>query len=75
LGFYPTPFYRLTNLSKKLGVNLYIKREDFSGQSLFGVNKIRKLEYLIGDAKVKGAEYVFTFVATQSNHAMQTVEA
>lgn len=75
LGFYPTPFYCLENLSEKLGINLFIKREDFSGQSLFGGNKIRKLEYLIGDAKKRGAEYIFTFGATQSNHAMQTVEA
>ncbi len=74
LGFYPTPFYKLENMSRLLGVNLYIKREDFSGQSLFGGNKIRKLEYLIGDAKKQGAEYVFTYGATQSNHAMQTVE-
>lgn len=73
LGFFPTPFYRLDNLSRKLGVELYIKRDDFTGASLFGGNKIRKLEYLIGDAKKKGAEYVFTFGATQSNHAMQTV--
>lgn len=75
LGFYPTPFYQLKNLSKQLGVTLFIKREDFSRQSLFGGNKIRKLEYLIGDAKEQGAEYIFTFGATQSNHAMQTVEA
>lgn len=75
LGFYPTPLYRLENLSKKLGISLYIKREDFSGKSLFGGNKIRKLEYLIGDAKEQGADYIFTFGATQSNHAMQTVEA
>lgn len=74
LGFYPTPFYKLENMSKLLGINLYIKREDFSGQSLFGGNKIRKLEYLIGEAKKQGAEYVFTYGATQSNHAMQTVE-
>lgn len=75
LGFYPTPLYKLERLSEKLGVNLYIKREDFSGQSLFGGNKIRKLEYLLGDAKEKGCEYIFTYGATQSNHAMQTVEA
>lgn len=74
LGFYPTPFYKLNQLSKQLGVNLYIKREDFSGQSLFGGNKIRKLEYLIGEAQKSGANYVFTYGATQSNHAMQTVE-
>lgn len=75
LGFYPTPFYKLERLSRHLGVNLFIKREDFSGKSLFGGNKIRKLEYLLGDAKRQGAEYVFTYGATQSNHAMQTVEA
>lgn len=75
LGFFPTPFYRLNHLSEELGVNLYIKRDDFTGISLFGGNKIRKLEYLIGDALERGCEYVFTFGATQSNHAMQTVSA
>ena len=75
LGFFPTPFYRLDNLSRELGVELWIKRDDFSGMNLFGGNKVRKLEYLIGDAKDHGAEYVFTYGATQSNHAMQTVTA
>ncbi|MGI6110428.1 MAG: 1-aminocyclopropane-1-carboxylate deaminase/D-cysteine desulfhydrase, partial [Eubacteriaceae bacterium] len=73
LGFFPTPFYRLDHLSDQLGVELYIKRDDFTGASLFGGNKIRKLEYLLGDAEKQGCEYVFTFGATQSNHAMQTV--
>lgn len=75
LGFFPTPFYKLENLSEDLGVNLFIKRDDFTGMNLFGGNKIRKLQYLIGDAAAKGCEYVFTFGATQSNHAMQTVSA
>ena len=75
LGFFPTPCYKLERLSEKLGVNLYIKRDDFTGMSLFGGNKIRKLEYLIGDALAQGCEYVFTYGATQSNHAMQTVTA
>ena len=52
-----------------------MKRDDLTGRSLFGGNKIRKLEYLIGDALAKGAEYVFTYGATQSNHAMQTATA
>lgn len=73
LGFFPTPLHRLDRLSEQLGVELYIKRDDFTGISLFGGNKIRKLEYLIGDAEARGCEYVFTFGATQSNHAMQTV--
>lgn len=73
LGFYPTPFYKLERLSKQLGVNLYIKRDDFSGRNLFGGNKTRKLEFLLADALEKQAEYVFTYGASQSNHAMQTV--
>ena len=75
LGFFPTPLTRLDRLSAKLGVNLYVKRDDFSGMSLFGGNKIRKLEYLLGDAVAKGCDTVFTYGATQSNHAMQTVTA
>lgn len=75
LGFFPTPFYKLERLSAQLGVNLYIKRDDFSGMNLFGGNKVRKLQYLIGDALKQNCEYVFTFGATQSNHAMQTVSA
>ncbi len=73
LGFFPTPFYRLDNLSAQLGVNLYIKRDDFTGMNLFGGNKIRKLEYLLGDAKAKGCTHAITYGATQSNHAMETV--
>ena len=75
LGFFPTPLYKLDRLSERLGVNLYVKRDDFSGMSLFGGNKIRKLEYLLGDAREKGCDTVFTYGATQSNHAMQTVTA
>ena len=75
LGFFPTPFYKLENMSKALGVNLYIKRDDFTGMNLFGGNKIRKLEFLLGDAIAKGCKAVVTYGATQSNHAMETVSA
>lgn len=73
LGFFPTPFYKLENLSKELGIELYIKRDDFTGMNLFGGNKVRKLEYLLGEAKAAGCEYAITYGATQSNHAMETV--
>lgn len=59
LGFFPTPFYRLDRLSEELGVNLFIKRDDFTGMNLFGGNKVRKLEYLLGEAKAKGCEYAY----------------
>ncbi|MBS7526301.1 D-cysteine desulfhydrase family protein [Fusibacter paucivorans] len=75
LGFFPTPLYRLDKLSNSLGVNIYIKRDDFTGANTFGGNKIRKLEYLMGDAVMKGCDTVITFGATQSNHAMQTATA
>lgn len=75
LGFFPTPLYKLENLSAELGIELYIKRDDFTGSNLFGGNKTRKLEYLIGKAKAGGCDHVFTYGAVQSNHAMQTVWA
>ena len=75
LGFFPTPLHKLERLSGLLDVNLYIKRDDFSGMSLFGGNKVRKLEYLMGDALASGCDTVITYGATQSNHAMQTVTA
>ena len=42
---------------------------------LFGGNKIRKLEYLLHDAKKQGCDTVFTYGATQSNHVMETATA
>ena len=75
LGFFPTPMYKLERLSEELDINLFIKRDDFTGMNLFGGNKIRKLEYILGDAVSQNCEYVFTYGATQSNHAMQTVSA
>ena len=75
LGFFPTPFYRLDRLSEELGVNLYVKRDDFTGITLFGGNKVRKLEYLLGDAAGKGCDPAIPYGATQSNHAMETAAA
>lgn len=75
LGFYPTHLHRLDRLSARLGVELYLKRDDLSGVNLFGGNKMRKLEFLLGDAIEKGCDTVFTYGATQSNHAMQTAAA
>lgn len=75
LGFFPTPLHRLDNLSRELGVNLWIKRDDFTGSNLYGGNKTRKLEFLMGHAREIGAEYVITYGATQSNHVMQTAWA
>lgn len=75
LGFFPTPLEKLERLSDRLGISLYIKRDDFTGINLFGGNKVRKLEYLLGQAAVDGATHAITYGATQSNHAMETAAA
>ena len=71
LGLFPTPIHRLNHLSELLGVDLWIKRDDLTGVGLGG-NKVRKLEFLLAEAKAQGAEVVFTTGGAQSNHAMLT---
>ena len=70
-GLYPTPIHKLNNISRILGTNVWIKRDDLIGVALGG-NKVRKLEFLLADAKKQGAEIVFTTGGAQSNHAMLT---
>ena len=74
LGIFPTPVHKLENISRLLGRNIYIKRDDLTGLGLGG-NKTRKLEFLLADAKALGAELVFTTGGAQSNHAMLTAAA
>ena len=71
LGVYPTPFYKLENISAKYGKNIWVKRDDLCGVALGG-NKVRKLEFLLADAKAQGCDTVFTTGGAQSNHAMLT---
>jgi 1-aminocyclopropane-1-carboxylate deaminase/D-cysteine desulfhydrase-like pyridoxal-dependent ACC family enzyme len=72
LGELPTPVQKLEKTGAKLGVNhLYIKRDDLSGR-LYGGNKVRKLEFLLGDALQKGARGVMSFGGAGSNHALAT---
>lgn len=54
--------------------NFLIKRDDLTGCELSG-NKIRKLEYILADAKKKKADIIFTCGGEQSNHARATTVA
>ena len=74
LGIFPTPIRKLENISRLLHTNVYVKRDDLTGLGLGG-NKVRKLEFLLADAKAQGAEVVFTTGGAQSNHAMLTAAA
>jgi 1-aminocyclopropane-1-carboxylate deaminase/D-cysteine desulfhydrase-like pyridoxal-dependent ACC family enzyme len=72
LGEFPTPVEPLSKLSSLLKRdNLFIKRDDLTGQ-LYGGNKIRKLEFLLGQAKRLGACRVITSGGAGSNHALAT---
>ena len=71
LGVFPTPLYRLENISRKYGRNIWIKRDDLCGVALGG-NKVRKLEFLLAEAVEQGCDTVFTTGGAQSNHAMLT---
>ena len=52
----PTPLHRLENLSRHLGgPDIWIKREDCTVVATGG-NKVRKLEWLIGEARAQGVK-------------------
>lgn len=70
----PTPLERSPKLGDLLGVPLWWKRDDLTGAELSG-NKIRKLEFLLADAEVVGADTVVTCGGVQSNHCRATALA
>ncbi len=70
----PTPLHRLDRASEKLGIDLWIKRDDLSGFA-GGGNKGRKLEFLIGEALAQGADSFVTRGAFQSNYVRQAAFA
>ena len=62
----PTPIERLDRMSDKLGIDLWMKRDDLTGLS-FGGNKTRQLEYYIGAAVERKADTILITGAVQSN--------
>ncbi len=71
LGHYPTPIDEMINLShtlsyKKDALRLLIKRDDCTGLA-FGGNKVRQLEFYLGDAVANGADTILITGAVQSN--------
>jgi L-cysteate sulfo-lyase len=71
----PTPLEFMPNLTRLLGgPQLWIKRDDCTGLATGG-NKVRKLEFLVGEALAQGADTLVTQGAVQSNHVRQTAAA
>jgi len=71
LAHLPTPVQKPERLAQAMGLDLWVKRDDMTGGPEAG-NKIRKLEFLLADAKAKGADTVITCGGIQSNHARAT---
>jgi D-cysteine desulfhydrase family pyridoxal phosphate-dependent enzyme len=75
LGFFPTPLVKLSRLTeRRAGPRIFMKRDDLTGLGLGG-NKVRKLEFLVGEALAQGCDALVTGGAAQSNHCRQTAAA
>jgi D-cysteine desulfhydrase len=71
----PTPLEALDRLSDHWkGPRIWIKRDDLTGSLLSG-NKVRKLEFCLGEAVAQGARRVATCGGLQSNHCRATAVA
>jgi 1-aminocyclopropane-1-carboxylate deaminase/D-cysteine desulfhydrase-like pyridoxal-dependent ACC family enzyme len=70
LGTYPTPVERLDAMSL-LETSLWVKRDDRTS-SVYGGNKVRKLERLLADAHSRGARRIVTVGAVGSHHVLAT---
>jgi len=70
-----TTIEKLTRISQAWGgPEIFVKRDDLTGMALSG-NKIRKLEFVIADARENGADLLITCGGIQSNHARATAVA
>jgi 1-aminocyclopropane-1-carboxylate deaminase/D-cysteine desulfhydrase-like pyridoxal-dependent ACC family enzyme len=74
LGFSPTPIEQLPRLGAALGIELSIKRDDYSGFG-GGGNWVRKLEFLLAEALAAKAKVLVTTGGHQSNHARMVAVA
>ncbi len=75
LGELPTPLEPLERVEAALGLPTgagFIKRDDLTSP-LYGGNKVRTLEVLLGEAQSKGAARIVATGAFGSNHAVATL--
>ena len=67
IGDFPTPLQRLGDAQQRL----WVKRDDLT-HPVYGGNKIRKLEYLLGKALQRHSTEIVTFGGVGSNHVLAT---
>jgi 1-aminocyclopropane-1-carboxylate deaminase/D-cysteine desulfhydrase-like pyridoxal-dependent ACC family enzyme len=72
LATLPTPVERFPELPEgREAAELWVKRDDLTSRR-YGGNKVRKLEWLLGDAQARGCTVVVTTGAFGSNHVLAT---
>lgn len=71
LASLPTPIEQLPRISDKVDSEIWVKRDDLTAPR-YGGNKVRKLEYLLGDARARGANALVTAGAVGSHHVFAT---
>jgi D-cysteine desulfhydrase family pyridoxal phosphate-dependent enzyme len=62
----PTPLVPAPRFSAAVGAEVWVKRDDIGALGLAG-NKVRKLEFVLGDARRDGADAIVIVGAEQSN--------
>lgn len=70
----PTPLHDLREARRDKDIRLFIKRDDMTGIGPGG-NKVRSLEYILGEAKSKGATKILAAGPEQSNLCVLTAAA
>jgi D-cysteine desulfhydrase len=72
LGEFPTPIHKLDRLRREMELGcLYVKRDDLSSR-VYGGNKIRKLEFILGKALQDGVKELMTFGLIGNRQALAT---
>ena len=67
LGHAPTPLDAAPRIGAALGIELWIKRDDCTGLAMGG-NKVRQLEFPLGEAQSRDADTLLITSAVQSNY-------
>ena len=69
IGNFPTPVKEVGSFLGIENDRLWVKQDSLSSFQ-YGGNKVRKLEYLLGDAKSKNCKTIVTIGGIGSNHAL-----
>lgn len=71
LGMFPSAVERMRLEDAGRGIDILVKRDDLAAQGYAG-NKVRKLEFILADARARGMGRLITAGATGSHHAFAT---